>query len=37
MKITDVTCKEALRVVRRLEKYDIFFVETPLPSDDLEG
>jgi L-rhamnonate dehydratase len=29
--------KEALRVLRRLEKYDIFFVETPLPSDDLEG
>jgi L-rhamnonate dehydratase len=29
--------KEALGVLRRLEKYDIFFVETPLPSDDLEG
>jgi L-alanine-DL-glutamate epimerase-like enolase superfamily enzyme len=29
--------KEALRVLRRLEPYDIFFVETPLPSDDLEG
>jgi len=29
--------KEALRVLRRLEQYDIFFVETPLPSDDLEG
>jgi len=29
--------KEALRVVRRLEKYDVFFLETPLPSDDLEG
>jgi L-alanine-DL-glutamate epimerase-like enolase superfamily enzyme len=29
--------KEALRVVRRLEKYDIFFIETPLPSDDLDG
>ena len=29
--------KEALRVLRRLEKYDIFFVETPLSSDDLEG
>lgn len=29
--------KEALRVLRRLEKYDIFFVETPLGSDDLEG
>ena len=24
-------------MLRRLEKYDIFFVETPLPSDDLEG
>jgi len=22
---------------RRLEQYDIFFVETPLPLDDLEG
>lgn len=29
--------KEALRVLRRLEPYDIFFIETPLPSDDLEG
>jgi L-alanine-DL-glutamate epimerase-like enolase superfamily enzyme len=29
--------KEALKVLRRLEEYDIFFVETPLPSDDLEG
>jgi L-alanine-DL-glutamate epimerase-like enolase superfamily enzyme len=29
--------KEALRVLRRLEAYDIFFVETPLRSDDLEG
>jgi len=29
--------KEALRVLRRLEDYDIFFAETPLPSDDLEG
>ena len=29
--------KDALRVLRRLEEYDIFFVETPLPSDDLEG
>jgi L-rhamnonate dehydratase len=29
--------KEALRVARRLEKYDIFFLETPLPSDDLDG
>lgn len=29
--------KEALQVLRRLEPYDLFFVETPLPSDDLEG
>jgi L-alanine-DL-glutamate epimerase-like enolase superfamily enzyme len=29
--------KEALRVLRQIEKYDIFFVETPLPSDDLDG
>jgi L-alanine-DL-glutamate epimerase-like enolase superfamily enzyme len=29
--------KEALRVIRRLEPFDIFFVETPLPSDDLDG
>lgn len=29
--------KEALRVLRRLEKYDVYFVETPLPSDDLDG
>jgi L-alanine-DL-glutamate epimerase-like enolase superfamily enzyme len=29
--------KEALRVLRRMEPYDIFFVETPLPSDDLKG
>jgi L-rhamnonate dehydratase len=29
--------KEALRVLRRLEPYDIFFIETPLPADDLEG
>jgi len=29
--------KEALRVARRLEKYAIFFLETPLPSDDLEA
>ena len=29
--------KEALRVLRKLEKYDLFFLETPLPSDDLEG
>jgi L-alanine-DL-glutamate epimerase-like enolase superfamily enzyme len=29
--------KDALQVLRRLEAYDIFFVETPLPSDDLKG
>ena len=29
--------KEALRVMRRIEPFDIFFMETPLPSDDLEG
>lgn len=29
--------KEALRVIRQLEPYDLFFVETPLPVDDLDG
>jgi len=29
--------KEALRVCCRLEKYDLFFLETPLPVDDLDG
>jgi L-alanine-DL-glutamate epimerase-like enolase superfamily enzyme len=29
--------KQAARVFRRLEKYDLFFVETPLMPDDLEG
>ncbi len=29
--------KEALRVIRKLEPFDIFFLETPLPSDDLNG
>jgi L-rhamnonate dehydratase len=29
--------KEALRVINRLEPYDIFFVETPLQVDDLDG
>jgi L-rhamnonate dehydratase len=29
--------KEALRVCRSLEKFDLFFLETPLQSDDLEG
>jgi L-rhamnonate dehydratase len=29
--------KEALKVCRSLEKFDLFFLETPLPSDDLDG
>jgi L-alanine-DL-glutamate epimerase-like enolase superfamily enzyme len=29
--------KEALRVMRRLEPFDLFFLETPLPADDLDG
>ena len=29
--------KEALRVLQRLEPYDLFFLETPLPVDDLAG
>jgi L-rhamnonate dehydratase len=29
--------KEALRVLQKLEPYDIFFMETPLQLDDLEG
>jgi L-rhamnonate dehydratase len=29
--------KEALRVLRRLEPYDLYFLETPLPPDDLDG
>lgn len=29
--------KEALQVLRRLEKYDLFFIETPLHPDDLDG
>jgi L-alanine-DL-glutamate epimerase-like enolase superfamily enzyme len=29
--------KEALRVLRWLESYDLYFLETPLPADDLEG
>ena len=29
--------KEALRVIRQLEAYDIFFLETPLQLDDLDG
>jgi len=29
--------REALRVIKRLEPYDIFFLETPIDIDDLEG
>ena len=29
--------KEALRVLKRLEPYDLFFLETPLDIDDLDG
>lgn len=29
--------KEALRVCRSLEEFDLFFLETPLPADDLDG
>ncbi|MGA2329852.1 MAG: mandelate racemase/muconate lactonizing enzyme family protein [Bryobacteraceae bacterium] len=29
--------KEALRVLKQLERYDLFFLETPLPLDDLDG
>ncbi|MBN1344458.1 MAG: mandelate racemase/muconate lactonizing enzyme family protein [Phycisphaerae bacterium] len=29
--------KEALRVCKRLEPYDLFFLETPLSPDDLDG
>ena len=29
--------KEALQVLERFEEHDIFFVETPLPADDLDG
>lgn len=32
-----VNAKEALRVIRQLEPYDPFFVETPLDIDDLDG
>jgi L-alanine-DL-glutamate epimerase-like enolase superfamily enzyme len=31
------SAKEALRVLRRLEPYDVFFLETPIDSDDLDG
>ncbi len=29
--------KEALRVIKRIEEFELFFVETPLPTDDLDG
>ncbi len=29
--------KDALRTIRRLEQFDVYFVETPLRSDDLDG
>jgi L-alanine-DL-glutamate epimerase-like enolase superfamily enzyme len=29
--------KDALRVARDLEPYDLYFLETPLPPDDLDG
>ena len=29
--------KEALRVLKKLEPYDLFFLETPIQLDDLEG
>lgn len=29
--------KAALRILRQLERYDLFFLETPLRSDDLDG
>ena len=29
--------RQALRIVRRLEPYDLFFLETPLAIDDLDG
>jgi len=29
--------KEALRILKKVEQYDIFFFETPLQIDDLEG
>lgn len=31
------TAKQALRVIRQLEPYDLFFIETPIRIDDLEG
>jgi L-alanine-DL-glutamate epimerase-like enolase superfamily enzyme len=29
--------KAAIKVIKAIEPYDIFFIETPLPSDDLDG
>ena len=31
------SAKQALRVMRQLEPYDLFFMETPMRIDDLEG
>jgi L-alanine-DL-glutamate epimerase-like enolase superfamily enzyme len=31
------TAKQALRVMRQLEPYDLFFMETPIRIDDMEG
>lgn len=29
--------KSALKVIKAIEPYDVFFLETPLPADDLDG
>ena len=29
--------KDALKAIRRMERHNLFFIETPLPTDDLEG
>jgi L-alanine-DL-glutamate epimerase-like enolase superfamily enzyme len=31
------TASAAIRRIRKLERYDLFFIEEPLPPDDLEG
>jgi L-alanine-DL-glutamate epimerase-like enolase superfamily enzyme len=31
------TAKQALRVMKQLERYDLFFMETPIRIDDMEG
>jgi L-alanine-DL-glutamate epimerase-like enolase superfamily enzyme len=31
------TAKQALRIMRQLEPYDLFFMETPIRIDDMEG